>query len=84
MIAPDRQRQVLEVEIGPPRQGIDQKLAGSIHGGRILPAVIGTVYDELYDWATGFSYASYSQHADSIATLAVRPRNPSRLLPPMT
>ena len=47
MIAPDRQRQVLEVEVGPPRQGVDQKLAGSVHGAVILPAVIGTVYDEL-------------------------------------
>jgi hypothetical protein len=37
MIAADRQREVLEVEIGAARQRIDQKLAGCVHGAGILP-----------------------------------------------
>ena len=43
MVAADRQRKVLEVEVWPARQRIDQKLAGCVHGGDILPRDRGFV-----------------------------------------
>ena len=50
VVATDRQRKLLEVEIGPARQRIDQKLTGSVHGIGILPLGSDSVYRKLYDW----------------------------------
>ena len=44
MIAADRQREVLEIEVRPSRQSIDQYFAGCIHSACILPAADVFVY----------------------------------------
>jgi hypothetical protein len=49
VVATDRQRKVLEVEVGPARQRVDQKLTGGVHGTGILPTGSDFVYRQLYD-----------------------------------